>query len=95
MDNRVGLLGHKSLLVDYSNTLKQFDDARKNINRNGQTYDTVVIENESPDEEGITSSDKKWIGIQRGRKYGGESSEGGSGESEVSSSNGHHDEITN
>ena len=99
LDSRVGLLGQKSLLADYSKTLKHLDNVRKGIDHLGISDDAILIEDESEEGEdsGIGKKDVKWIGRQSGRQECGASSGGGigSGESAVSSPNERDDESSN
>ena len=102
LDARVGLLGHKSLLADYSKTLKHLDDVRKGVNKgsidDGQTLNDA--ENSEDDDEGVMrgKKEKSWGSNRNSRKKDKKGQVGcgiGSGESEISSPNERDNESSN
>ena len=102
LDARVGLLGHKSLLADYSKTLKHLDDVRKSVKDGYLNNDPAGIDRENSDEdEGVmrTKKEKTWgSNRQSRRKEKSGSMKGcgiGSGESEISSPNERDNESSN
>ena len=101
LDARVGLLGHKSLLADYSKTLKHLDNVRKGVNKGsidgGQTPND---EENSEEDEGVVRSkqEKFWGSSRHSRKKDKTGKIGcgiGSGESEISSPNERDNESSN
>ena len=103
LDARVGLLGHKSLLDDYSKTLKHLDSVRKGIGSMSINDDPIKFGEDSEEgEDPITrTEEKKWSDrgrrIESRRQDSGASSGGGigSGESEISSPNERDNESSN
>ena len=100
MDARVGLLGHKPLLDDYSKTLKHLDTVRKGVNTISITDNPIQHEDESEEGEDPTQSkrDKRWTGRRQSRRQESGASSGGgigSGESEISSPNERDNESSN
>ena len=102
LDARVGLLGHKSLLADYSKTLKHLDNVRKGVNKgsidDGQTLNDA--ENSEDDDEGVMrgKKEKSWGSNRNSRKKDKKGQVGcgiGSGESEISSPNERDNESSN
>ena len=101
LDARVGLLGHKSLLADYSKTLKHLDNVRKGVNKgaidDGQTPNDV--ENSEEDEGELRGKkEKSWGSNRNSRKRDKKGQVGcgvGSGESEISSPNERDNESSN
>ena len=92
LDARVGLLGHKSLLNDYSKTLRHLDNARNGITKLSLNNDPIRNEDESEDGEDPIKGEreKKWTSDRQNRRKGSGASSGGgmgSGESEISSPN--------
>ena len=101
LDARVGLLGHKSLLADYSKTLKHLDNVRNGVNKgsidDGQTPNDV--ENSEEDEGELRDKkEKSWCSNRNSRKRDKKGQVGcgvGSGESEISSPNERDNESSN
>ena len=93
LDARVGLLGHKPLLDDYSKTLKHLDEERKGVNTISLNNEPTEKEDQSDEGERPHRGSKKNKRLntrhQTRRKGSGASSGGGigSGESEISSPN--------
>ena len=93
LDARVGLLGHKPLLDDYSKTLKHLDEVRKGVNTISLNNEPTEKEDQSDEGERPHRGSKKNKRLntrhQTRRKGSGASSGGGigSGESEISSPN--------
>ena len=99
LDARVGLLGHKSLLADYSKTLKHLDNVRKGVKGKSINDDPIQDDGENSNEEEKLVRNKKgkaWNGNRQSRKQ--ENAVGcgiGSGESEISSPNERDNESSN
>ena len=101
LDARVGLLGHKSLLADYSKTLKHLDNVRKGVKKgsvdDGHTANDE--ENSEEDEAAMRSKkEKSWGSNRNSRKKDKKGQIGcgiGSGESEISSPNERDNESSN
>ena len=93
LDARVGLLGHKSLLADYSKTLKHLDSVKKGAKGSSSNNDrNQSDEDNSEDEQGPIRNKKGKAGASSrySRKQDQTGSIGcgiGSGESEISSPN--------
>ena len=95
MDARVGLLGHKPLLDDYSKTLKHLENVTKGVSSMSINDDPNKFGDESEEGEDPIDSkgEKKWSErggrLESRRQESGASSGGGmgSGESEISSPN--------
>ena len=102
LDARVGLLGHKSLLADYSKTLKHLDNVRKGGNNLSINDDQIQDDGENSDEEENPIKYKKGKagagGGRHGRRQENATAMGcgiGSGESEISSPNERDNESSN
>ena len=103
MDARVGLLGHKSLLDDYSKTLKHLDNVTKGVSSISINDVPARFGDESEEGEDPINSkgEKQWSdrgGRFEGRRQESGASSGGgigSGESEISSPNERDNESSN
>ena len=101
LDARVGFLGHKSLLADYSKTLKHLDNVRKGVKDLSINDDQIQDDGENSDEEDNPIKYKKGkagAGGRHGRRQENATAMGcgiGSGESEISSPNERDNESSN
>ena len=86
LDARVGLLGHKALLTDYSKTLEHLDALRIGQDAMEKGPLTIGGEKEEGDvQDRGSSTDEKWNDRRHLRQQDGGMSSGGGIGSEVSS----------
>ena len=93
LDARVGLLGHKSLLADYSKTLKHLDSVKKGAKGSSSYNDRNRSDDDNSEDEQGPIRNKKENAEARSRYSRKQDKKGslgcgiGSGESEISSTN--------